>query len=58
MEFGDIAPSQPVHEAVKGLLKDFGVLEKTWKTILDKDLKTLNEHLAKASLPVVAEPGK
>jgi len=54
MEFGDLAPSQPVRDAVEGVMKNLNTLEASWKEVQDKDLKSLNLTLAKDSLPTVA----
>jgi photosystem II stability/assembly factor-like uncharacterized protein len=51
MEFGDIAPSEPVRTAVANLVKNLDSLKKDWKSLQDKDLKNLNETLTKNSLP-------
>jgi len=50
MEFGDMAPSQPVQNTVNGLIKDFATLVKAWDKVQGKDIKDLNAALAKAGL--------
>jgi hypothetical protein len=50
MEFGDIGPSRPVQDAVKGIVKDFDRVEKAWSDLQGQDLKALNALLAKDGL--------
>jgi hypothetical protein len=54
MEFGDAAPSQPVRDAVARVVKALASLEKEWKEVQTRDLKSLNALLAKNSLPPLA----
>lgn len=58
MEFGDIAPSQPIHDAVTTLVENLKLLSKAWTTLQEKDLKTLNEKLTKAGIPALPVTGK
>ena len=58
MEFGDIAPSQPIHDAVNALVENLRLLTKAWTTLQDKDLKSLNEQLTKAGIPALPVAGK
>ena len=58
MEFGDIAPSQPIHDAVTALVENLRLLTKAWTTLQDKDLKSLNEQLTKAGIPALPVAGK
>jgi hypothetical protein len=53
MEFGDIGPSQPIRNAVLGMVKDMEGLEKAWKEIHEKDLKALNALLAKSGIAAI-----
>ncbi|MDR3687979.1 MAG: hypothetical protein P4L46_01280 [Fimbriimonas sp.] len=53
MEFGDMPPSQPIHDVVKSLVKDMEKAVKTWNGLQDKDVKAMNETLAKAGLPAL-----
>lgn len=48
MEFGDMAPSQPVRDAVSAIARDLGTLRKAWKAIQAKDLPEINAKLVKA----------
>jgi hypothetical protein len=50
VEYGDIAPSQPIREAVTDLVNDLKLLTKAWNEVQDKDLKLINEKLTKAGL--------
>ncbi|HWD41240.1 MAG TPA: hypothetical protein VG944_20515 [Fimbriimonas sp.] len=50
MEFGDIAPSQPVREAVGGIVKDLEALNKSLKEVQGKDVPALNTLLEKNGL--------
>jgi photosystem II stability/assembly factor-like uncharacterized protein len=54
MEFGDIAPSQPVRQAISDLLKSFNALEKSWTELQQKDIQTLNKTLTKDGLKPLA----
>jgi hypothetical protein len=58
MEFGDIGPGQPVHDAVTSLVKDLHTMVKAWNEIQDKDVKALNEKLKKAGVPAVEAGAK
>jgi photosystem II stability/assembly factor-like uncharacterized protein len=51
MEFGDMAPSQPIRDAVQDLVKNLDGSIHSWEEIQTKDVKNLNEMLTKASLP-------
>ena len=51
MEFGDFAPSQPVRTAVADVMRSLALLRKEWKTIQEKDLKSVNAKLTNAALP-------
>lgn len=53
MEFGDIAPSQPVRSGVEELMKGYDRLMTTWKEIQTKDIPALNATLAKDALPTL-----
>ena len=48
-----MAPSQPVRDAVTGLVNDLKAAVKAWNDLQEKDLKIFNAKLAKASLPVL-----
>jgi len=50
MEFGDIAPSQPMKTAITNLVNDLKALVKAWNTLQEKDVKAVNEKLAKANV--------
>jgi hypothetical protein len=50
MEFGDIAPSQPIYDAVMDLSREIRTLVKAWNLLQEKDLKSLNDKLTKAGL--------
>ena len=58
MEFGDIAPSQPIHDAVTTLVENLRTLTKIWTSLQEKDLKSLNEKLTKAGIPTLPVSGK
>ena len=47
MEFGDMGPSQPVHDAVTGIASDLKAIVKAWNDIQKKDVRALNEMLKK-----------
>jgi photosystem II stability/assembly factor-like uncharacterized protein len=58
MEFGDLVPSQPVRTAVLAIVKDLKSLEKSWKEVQEKDLKTVNAMLAKENLAQLSVAAK
>ena len=58
MEFGDMAPSQPIRTVVKDLASEFGKLTKAWKDLQDKDLKALNVLLVKEGVSAIALTSK
>jgi uncharacterized protein YgbK (DUF1537 family) len=53
MEFGDMAPSQPVRDAVMGLETDLKKIVKAWNEVQDKDIKSLNVKLKANALPAL-----
>jgi len=56
LEFGDIAPSQPMRAGVSELVKDLSGLEKSWKSLQEKDLMGLDQQLKRAGLPTLTAP--
>ncbi len=60
MEFGDIAPSQPIRDSVEGLTKTLNSVLKDWWLIQEQDLPTVNKLLIKEKLtplPVARKMG-
>jgi photosystem II stability/assembly factor-like uncharacterized protein len=63
LDFGDMAPTEPMLKAYAGACKDLGKAIATWKTINTQDLVTLNGSLAQnnvkaipAASPVLVAP--
>ena len=56
MEFGDLAPSQPVQTTINSMVQDLKKLVTAWKKIQSKDLKSVNAALKKANLPELSMP--
>ena len=50
IDFGDMAPSQPIRSTAEGLAKDLATLIKAWDKVQGKDINDLNAALAKANL--------
>ncbi len=53
LDFGDMAPSQPVCDAVNIIASDLKIMIKTWNDLQEKDIKALNEKLSKAGLALL-----
>ncbi len=53
VEFGDLAPSQPVRDAANAVLKNLANLEKQLQAIQNKEIPELNTKLAKAGIPQI-----
>jgi hypothetical protein len=55
MEFGDMPPSKPVHDAVTAVVNEFKASIKTWNELQEKDVKSLSEKLTKAGFQVLPQ---